>query len=78
MATTANSGSGEAAAATNGVYTPVATLAKPYREASDSPKTRPCDPAPSEGGASHSEGGGRSHSPATSSSTHTTTASPAY
>ncbi|XP_042025507.1 transcription factor HHO3-like isoform X2 [Salvia splendens] len=82
MAATATSGSGEASgvATSNGIYAPVAALPAPFRETSASPKVRqwplPSDDGPS--GGCLSEGGGQSHSPATSSSTHTTTASPAY
>ncbi|KAL1568469.1 transcription factor [Salvia divinorum] len=77
MAATATSGSGEASgvATSNGIYAPVAALPAPFRETSASPKVRPL---PSDDGGCLSEGGARSHSPATSSSTHTTTASPAY
>lgn len=81
MATTATT-SGEAAsgvATSNGIYAPIASLPPPFQQASASSKQRQHKPSSnSDEGGSHSEGGVHSHSPATSSSTHTTTASPAY
>lgn len=81
MAATATSGgSGEASgvATSNGIYAPVAALPASFREASASPKVRPLPSDDGPSGGCLSDGGGQSHSPATSSSTHTTTASPAY
>ncbi|KAK6116365.1 hypothetical protein DH2020_049827 [Rehmannia glutinosa] len=74
MATTATSG--EAAAASNAIYAPIAALPPPFQETSVSPKQRQHKTSNCRG--SHSERGIRSDSPATSSSTHTSTASPAY
>ncbi|KAH6763000.1 hypothetical protein C2S52_020433 [Perilla frutescens var. hirtella] len=73
MATTSTSGEASGVATSNGIYAPIATLPTPFREASASPKQRQHKPPQSD-----SEGGVRSHSPATSSSTHTTTTSPPY
>ncbi|KAL0372585.1 UNVERIFIED_CONTAM: Transcription factor HHO3 [Sesamum calycinum] len=82
MATTATSGEACAsgvATSNVGIYAPVASLPPPFQESSASPKQRlNSKPMHSEDQGSHSEGRGQSHSPATSSSTRTTTASPAY
>ncbi|XP_075485610.1 transcription factor HHO3-like [Primulina tabacum] len=68
--------SGDAPTTPAGIYAPVASLAQPFREASASPKQRQLHSGDS--GSHSGEGGVHSHSPATSSSTHTTTASPSY
>ncbi|KAL0408831.1 UNVERIFIED_CONTAM: Transcription factor HHO3 [Sesamum radiatum] len=82
MATTATSGEACAsgvATSNAGIYAPVASLPPPFQESSASPKQRlNIKPMHSNDTGSHGEGRGQSHSPATSSSTHTTTASPAY
>lgn len=75
MATTTTST--DAPTTTAGIYAPVASLAQPFREASAFPNQMQLH---SDDRGSHSGEGGihGSHSPATSSSTHTTTASPSY
>ncbi|KAI3452997.1 hypothetical protein Pfo_009660 [Paulownia fortunei] len=78
MATTATSGEASGVATSNGIYAPIAALPPPFQEASASPRQRQHKPSHSDDRGSHSEGGVQSHSPTTSSSTHTTTASPAY
>ncbi|KAG8382935.1 hypothetical protein BUALT_Bualt05G0131600 [Buddleja alternifolia] len=71
-ATTATSGEASGVAATsNGIYAPIAKLPPPFQESSASLKQR-------KHRENHSEGEDQSHSPATSSSTHTTTSSQAY
>ncbi|KAK6133862.1 hypothetical protein DH2020_032412 [Rehmannia glutinosa] len=64
------------AAASNAPYAPIAALPPPFQETSASPKQRQHKTSHCRG--SHSERGIRSDSPPRSSSTHTSTASPAY
>ncbi|KAL0446914.1 UNVERIFIED_CONTAM: Transcription factor HHO3 [Sesamum latifolium] len=82
MATTATSGEACAsgvATSNVGIYAPVASLPPPFQESSASPNQRlNSKQMHSDDRGSHSEGRGQSHSPASSSSTRTTTASPAY
>ncbi|KAL3830989.1 hypothetical protein ACJIZ3_019791 [Penstemon smallii] len=66
------------AEATTGIYAPIATLPPPFQEAPPSPKQRQHKSSNSDERGSHSEGGDQSHSPTSSSSTHTSTAPPAY
>ncbi|KAL6577695.1 transcription factor [Orobanche minor] len=72
--TTATATSGEAAggATSNGIYAPIASLPPPFQESSDFPKQRQYETS------NFNNRGIRSASPATSSSTHTTTAASAY
>ncbi|KZV20625.1 hypothetical protein F511_22039 [Dorcoceras hygrometricum] len=61
-----------------GIYTPIASVPQPFREATASASPRPRQLNSDDRGSRSGEEGGAngSHSPATSSSTHTTTASP--
>ncbi|XP_022882001.1 transcription factor HHO3-like [Olea europaea var. sylvestris] len=63
------------ATTSNGIYASVPALPPPFHETSSPPKHNQSN---SDDQGSHSEGRVHSHSPATSSSTHTTTASLAY
>ncbi|KAK9291940.1 hypothetical protein L1049_019892 [Liquidambar formosana] len=82
MAAKTASGEATGAAGANGIYAPVAAPPPSFPQASTSVTQRQqqkqSKQTHSEQRGSHSEGGVRSSSPATSSSTHTTTASPVF
>lgn len=80
--TTTAANSGEAGASRssppNGIYAPKATLPNAVREDATKIQRQTSDTNYSDKNGSYSKTTSRSNSPATSSSTHTTTASPAY
>ncbi|XP_073131504.1 transcription factor HHO2-like [Henckelia pumila] len=80
MATTTTSGDASGVAAPSGrIYAPIASVPQPFREAPASAYPQQRQLHSDDGGSLSGEGGvDGSHSPATSSSTHTTTASPSY